>query len=88
LNVGLPNLMLKLAPPGAAAPSIAVYFAATSLAFGLSTILGGWLFDQLGNAAYFFPAAFLLGWLLRSAGVLWLWWLEEPKGQRHTANSR
>jgi hypothetical protein len=80
LNVGLPNLMLRLAPRESSAPAIAMYFAATSLAFGVSTVLGGWVFDRWGKTPGFFATAFVMGWLVRSAGVAWLWFVEELEG--------
>ena len=45
LNIGIPNLMLKLAPPAAATSYLAAYFGVTGLCHGVSTILGGTLFD-------------------------------------------
>ena len=54
LNVALYNLLIKLAPRGAAAAYIAVYFGATGAAYAGATVAGGWLFDALkpaGDAA-------------------------------------
>jgi len=78
LNVGLPNLMLGLSPRGSSTSTIALYFAATSLAFGLSSILGGWIYDVWGKSPGYFTAAFVGGWLVRSLGVGWLWFVREP----------
>lgn len=47
LNVALYNLLIKLAPRGAAAAYIAVYFGVTGAAYAGATVAGGWLFDAL-----------------------------------------
>ncbi len=64
LNIGLPNLMLKLAPgqssgaTGSASasntPYIAAYFTVTGLCYAANTILGGWLFDRYGTSSFEF----------------------------------
>jgi MFS family permease len=65
LNIGLPNLMLKLSPgkSGATAglsssasntPYIAAYFTLTGLCYAANTILGGWLFDCYGQSSFEF----------------------------------
>jgi Na+/melibiose symporter-like transporter len=66
LNIGLPNLMLKLASgqsSGATGclsasasntPYIAAYFTVTGLCYAANTILGGWLFDRYGNSTFIF----------------------------------
>ncbi len=78
LNVGLPNLMLGLSPRDSSTSTIALYFSATSLAFGLSSILGGWIYDVWGKSPGYFTVAFVGGWLLRSLGIGWLWFVREP----------
>jgi Na+/melibiose symporter-like transporter len=87
LNIALPNLMLTLSPARSNTPYIATYFAVTGLCHGLSTILGGSLFDRYGGAACLCPAipldyyhaAFLLGWITWSLGaVLVLAVVREP----------
>jgi len=50
LNVALYSLLIKLAPRGAAAAYIAVYFGVTGVAYAGATIVGGWLFDALNPA--------------------------------------
>jgi hypothetical protein len=68
LNVGLPRLMLNLAPSGDGKDSrggpnashVAAYLAATGVVFALGSLLGGHLFKELAAA----PA-----WLARSPGV-------------------
>ena len=90
LDIGLPNLMLALSPRERDASFIALYYAASSLCFGLSTILGGWLVDDWRDTAWqlggltlgLFPAIFVLGWLLRSAGVLLLRRIDERAPRR------
>ena len=88
LNIGLPNLMLKLSTGRANTPYIACYFALTGLCFGTSTILGGVLFDRcqywtfslLGLASLdYYQVAFLAGWAARCVGLLLLLLVvEEP----------
>ena len=46
LNVCLPNLMLKLAPPQANASYVAAFHAVTGLCYAANTILGGVLVDH------------------------------------------
>jgi MFS family permease len=50
LNVALYSLLIKLAPRGAAAAYIAVYFGVTGAAYAGATVAGGWLFDALNPA--------------------------------------
>lgn len=82
LNVGLPNLLLKLSRPPAANSYIAVYFAASGLCYGGSTLLGGMLYDWFGQSTFagwdFFQCSFIAGWLLRTASVLLLFAIVEP----------
>ena len=80
-NVALPNLMLGLSPPGKTAEYASAWFAWTQLAYSLSVLLGGMLFDRL--ASHFAPRnlgeleidhfalLFLASWLLKSIGVYW-----------------
>jgi MFS family permease len=87
VNIGIPNLLLKLAPPRANLSYIATYFAVTGLCVGLSTIAGGRLFDCyrywtwifLGWELNYYQIAFLLGWITRSLGVLLLLWVSEDR---------
>ncbi|MBX7165236.1 MAG: MFS transporter [Pirellulales bacterium] len=87
LNVCLPNLMLKLVPDASRGAGIAIYFAATSLAYAVSTVLGGVLFDALKShgpwsvgpfAVDVYAIQFLAGWVTRSLAVVWLLLLAEP----------
>ncbi|HTN76127.1 MAG TPA: MFS transporter, partial [Pirellulaceae bacterium] len=82
LNIGIPNLLLKLAPPGERNAYLAGYYAWAGLAYGLGSLAGGQLFDwaaaqrwstTLGSLRVdHYVVIFLAAWLLRSAGVLWL----------------
>ena len=81
LNIGQPNLTLKLAQSRSYASYIALWFTITGLCYAASTIAGGALFDHYRHTPFVwfgrFPCdcyrtAFLLGWLarLRGGGVL------------------
>jgi MFS family permease len=80
LNVGLPNLMLKLSPRNSNTPYIAAYYTVTGLCYAASTIAGGELLDRLRSAAFpiwggaatldYYQYCFLFGWATRSLGVL------------------
>lgn len=87
LNVCLPNLMLKLAPPEDNAPYIATYFGVTTAVYAASTVLGGVAFNVLYGVGpiYLGPWAlnryeylFLFGWITRSMGLLFLLRVIEP----------
>jgi hypothetical protein len=89
INIALPNLMLKLAPRDAAAnvPYIAVYFAVTGLFYAVNVILGGWLTHHYAGTYFilantfhvsYYEAIFLIGWLGRTLGVVWLLSIIEP----------
>ena len=77
LNIALPNLMLSFSPPASNTPYIATWFAASEICHGLSTILGGVLFDRYHNSVFaglgvgmdYYHAAFLFGWITCSLGV-------------------
>jgi len=80
-NVTQPNLMLGLSPRGETAAYASAWFAWTQLAYSLSALLGGALFDLLAErfeplsiAAIqidHFAVLFLACWLLKSIGVIW-----------------
>ena len=88
LNVSLPNLMLKLAPGEHTSPHISAYYAIKGVFFGLSTILGSWLFGVLErntDAITFLPLVsdhydllFLVGFVLRAVAVVFLLRIVEP----------
>ena len=82
LNIGQPNLMLKLAPGRANTSYIAVWFTATGLCYAASTALGGTLFDRFGEFTLTVPGgfhldyyreAFWFDWATRCLGVALLW---------------
>jgi MFS family permease len=85
LNVALPSLMLRLSPADADTPYIAVYYTLTGLCYAASTIAGGAWLDAARDETYAlagieitaFQAMFLVAWLGRSAGVVWLIGLRE-----------
>jgi predicted MFS family arabinose efflux permease len=88
LNIGQPNLMLKLAPRQTNTPYIALWFTATGLFYAASTILGGMLLDRYSGASFtwlgrwvldYYQTAFLLSWIFRSLGVLVLLLVVEPR---------
>jgi MFS family permease len=88
LNICLTNIMLKLAPPQDNAGHIASFEALGGLAFGLSTLAGGVIFDRLRDAHFHvsvggvnldhFAILFLVGTVTRAAGVFWLARVPEP----------
>jgi MFS family permease len=87
LNIGQPNLMLKLAPQRANTPYIAVWFTLTGLSVAAGMILGGMLMDRYSGATFlwfgrfpldWYKTAFLAGWIARSAAVLLLFLVVEP----------
>ena len=92
LNVCLPNLMLKLSPQQSNTPYIATYFAVTGLCLAISTIVGGTLFDRLGDQTFvlaggilrldYYHYNFLFGWITRTMGLLLLLRVIEAPGGR------
>jgi MFS family permease len=90
LNIGIPNLMLKIAPQGENANYLTIYYTFTGLCYGLNTILGGWLSDHWGKTFWtwqgfscdFNQMMFLVGWMARCMGIVFLFWVTEPKGSR------
>jgi len=91
LNVGLPNLMLKLAPGGKYAAYVASYYAVTSLCHAISVVLGGLLYNYLssldqidvaGLRVDHYQVMFWAGWMTRLLGVVWLVRIIEPGAWR------
>src|SRR4051794_2998888 len=80
--------MLKLAPPSASARYIAALQALDGLAYGLTTIAGGWLFDVLARRTVKiaslsisldrFAILFVIGLIVRSLAPFAAARLEEP----------
>ena len=89
LNIGQPNLMLKLAPRQTNTPYIAVWFSVTGLCYAVSTVLGGLLFDHYREVSFtlgrfvldYYHLSFLLAWVFRSLGVLVLCLLVVEPGE-------
>ncbi|MCC6126271.1 MAG: MFS transporter [Pirellulales bacterium] len=87
LNIGLPNLMLKIAPRDQNADYLAIYYTCAGLCYGGTTLLGGWLFDRyksftwsLGGTTWDVnQTTFLLGWIVRLTCLFFLCGLIEPK---------
>jgi MFS family permease len=87
-DVTLPNLMLGLSKPGETASYAAAWFAWTQLAYSLSTVAGGVLFDWLavrfepvmfgGWTVDHYALMFVVSWLLKSFGVAWAMRVPEP----------
>jgi len=88
LNVALPNIMLKLAPNQDYTPYTAAYFGVTGIFYGLSTIVGGMLWDLIHQTEQTWQVAgvsfglletlFVFGWITRSLAAVWLLWIIEP----------
>ena len=88
-DVALPNLMLGLSPAGETANFAAAWFAWTQLAFSLSVIAGGVVFDWLaanvpplalgGRPVDHFAILFIAGWMLKSFGVILALRIPEPQ---------
>jgi MFS family permease len=91
-NICLTNLMLKLAPAQDNAGHIAMFEALGGVAYGLSTLAGGYLFDRLRDAHFHvllggvevdhFALLFLVGAITRGLGVFWLARIPEPGARR------
>jgi len=79
-DVTLPNLMLALSRPGEMATYAAAWFAWTQLAYSLSVLAGGLLFDWMseqftplslgGRSFNHYAALFVASWLLKMAGIV------------------
>jgi MFS family permease len=82
LNVGIPNLLLHLAPPQDRNAYVASHYAWAGLAYGLGSLSGGQLYDLASERQWsialgglrldHFAIIFAAGLLLRAAGVLWI----------------
>jgi MFS family permease len=90
LNIGLPNLMLRLSPEGQQQDNsgyISLYFATSGACYAASSVLGGWLFDLLKTEGSFWIGPYLVthyqilfaaGLFVRSLALVWLLLLIEP----------
>lgn len=91
INVGQPNLMLKLAPPATNAAYVAAFQAISDLCVAASTLAGGWLYDRLLHETVaagpwtldFYQAAFLFGAVARLGGVAVLGFVDETPPAEH-----
>ncbi|MEM6329223.1 MAG: hypothetical protein AAF790_03125 [Planctomycetota bacterium] len=85
VNVGLDCLKLSLAPPGPAAPALAVYYGTSDLAIGVMAVAGGFVFDYLteggADAAWLYGVLFLVGWAARTAVATLLVGIDKPPGE-------
>lgn len=87
LNVGIPNLLLKLAPEEDRSAYVASHYAWSGFAFGLGSLAGGALFDMAAAQKWHmyvndvrldhFALIFIAGFVLRAAGALWIARIEE-----------
>jgi MFS family permease len=90
LNIGLPNLMLKLAPADNNVPHVAAFDAVRGLCYAAGTVVGGAMVDHCrcmsvtvgGQVLGFFTYLFLFGWAARSLGALLLTLVMEPSNKR------
>ena len=55
VNLGISNLTIQLSPTEERSSYIALYFTVTTLAFGLSALFGGWLFDRFRGVLFSIP---------------------------------
>ena len=65
VNIGISKTILDLAPPTELAAYFSLYFAASTLVFALSTLLGGYFFED----AKFDRLSFVLSWMLRLLAI-------------------
>jgi hypothetical protein len=85
-NICLPNLTLKLSRGGDYAAYLAAYLGLTGLAFGVSTYLGGWLFDLFAYDRFYvgrfrldcYGYMFYIGWITRLLAVILVFGIDEP----------
>lgn len=86
INIAIPSLTLKLAPPGDAAAYVATFEGVRGVFFAASTVLGGFLVDHykadtstmFGTGLSFFAAMFLFGAVMRGLGAVLLLPVREP----------
>lgn len=87
INIGVPNLLLNLSPPGKTGACVAGYDAVTGLCYGLSTLAGGLMFDLLQGGTMRvlewdlnrYQYLFYLGIVTRIMGAGWVLRIEEPR---------
>lgn len=87
INIGVPNLLLKLSPPGQSGSCVAGYFALTGICYGVSTVLGGVAFEQLRGCNFLirhwqldrYEFLFFFGAVTRAMGAILLLGIDEPR---------
>ncbi|MBS0209448.1 MAG: MFS transporter [Planctomycetes bacterium] len=89
INIGVPVLMLKLAPRGQAAAWFGVYHGLAGVCYASATIAGGKIVDALRDRfgvepcgplpLTFFGYLFLAGWIARTMTAGWLALVREPE---------
>ena len=82
VNVGTLNMAVGLAPPEEKSSYIALYFAVTTAAMALATLVGGAMADYFRETKFIVPVvgsvwnypqwSFVLSWFLRLVSVFWL----------------
>jgi MFS family permease len=86
LNVGLDNIKLKLAPADNNTPFVSIYYAVGDLANGITTVVGGVIYDHLvaekTRVSSLYTWIFLTGFIGRMLAVPLLAWLIEPGARR------
>lgn len=82
VNIGIGNQLLALSESKNRADYVALFFTMTTLAFGISTLSGGWLFDHFRDVRFavpfrtepvtWFQIVFVMSFVVRAAGILFL----------------
>ena len=75
INVGLDSLKLGLSDPDNNGPFVAVYHSVSDLSNAVSTIIGGIIYDALGQedqeyVLKLYACLFVAGWIVRSMSVI------------------
>jgi len=96
-DVAFPNLMLGLSPPGQSATYAAAWFAWTNLAYSLSVLAGGAVFDWLswnftprsfgGRPFDHFALCFMIACVLKTLGVALAARIPEPMSSAGEADA-
>ena len=77
INVGLDSLKLGLSDPDNNGPFVAVYHSVSDLSNAVSTVIGGIIYDVLGQenqeqVLTLYACLFVTGWVVRSMSVIWI----------------
>jgi len=88
INVAMPNLMLQMSKPECSAAYAAAWFAVVRLFYAISALIGGVLYDWASEDwTYFsvgtwqcdhFAMLIIIGFMLRSLGMVWAARIHEP----------